>query len=242
MTDDNYQRASEQQGRAPASEITLRSGEFLFREGDPKTAIYRIESGAICAYDPPEEGGRTPELELVFTGDWLGLGYLDKHTRRARAVVATRLSCFPLSSADALIAGSARAKERLHQSIEREFEFARREAMEHRERASPVEQVAAFLLGIASVNKSEGRDPSIIVDAMPCGVIADLLAMSIDTLASALVELEKQGLLERWDTTGLRLKNIAALETIADGPGLRGAADSRMSPLHSISVDYRSVA
>ena len=68
-------------------------------------------------------------LEFAYSGDWLGFGYLDTHVWRARAVSATCLTCFPLSSVDAIIAREPRAKEKLSDAIEREFALVRRAAL-----------------------------------------------------------------------------------------------------------------
>ena len=37
---------------------TLATGEDLFREGDPRAHVYRVETGAICVYEPRWNGHR----------------------------------------------------------------------------------------------------------------------------------------------------------------------------------------
>ena len=84
-------------------------------------------------------------------------------------------------------------------------------------REKPVERVAAFFVILARNNTYEGRDPYIIVDSLRCGFVAGYLQMSIDVLASALVDLERRGLIEPGPQGTVRLKNVVALERLADG-------------------------
>jgi CRP/FNR family transcriptional regulator len=155
----------------PAAIRDFAAGEFLFREGDTKTAVYRVEWGAVCAYalaGPHREAF----LEFAYSSDWLGFGSLDTHLWRARAVAPTRVACFPLASVDVIVARDPRAKAKLGDAMEREFEFVRRAALA-RDPPHPIERVAAFLLSLAAVSHNEGRDPSIIADATQSGLVAD---------------------------------------------------------------------
>jgi CRP/FNR family transcriptional regulator len=192
---------------------TVPGGAFLFREGDVKTSIYRVESGAICTYQAPRMRAE-PFIEFIYSGGWLGFGYLDRHICRARALGAARGSCFPLSSVNDLVERHPRAKARLADMVEREFAFQRNTIV----RRTPLNsdaQVAAFLLSLAAVNSMEGRNHTIIVETMPCGLIAETLSMSIDTLAAVLLKLERRGVIEPRAPHGLRLKDVSALEAIA---------------------------
>ena len=99
---------------------TLATGEFLFREGDFKTHLYRVESGCVCMYAP---AGRTTEpfLEFAYGGDWMGFGYLERHVWRARVIGRSVVSCFPRTMVNVLIDHDARARAALHNSLHREF-------------------------------------------------------------------------------------------------------------------------
>jgi CRP/FNR family transcriptional regulator len=194
---------------------TLQAGEILFREGELKANIYRVESGAICTY-ALAGAGKHAYLEFIYAADWLGFGYLDRYTSRARAVVETRVLCFPLSWANALVELNPKAKARLLDAIEREFEIAHA-SLVRRERPNPIERVAELLLRLASVNGNDDRDPRFIVDSIPYDAIASSLMMSVETLADVLIVFELRGLIEPHAPAGLRLKDIAALEAIADG-------------------------
>ena len=131
-------------------------------------------------------------------------------------MVETRVLCFPFSWTNAMVELNSRAKARLLDAIEREFEITH---VSHVKRSAPnpIERVAALLLGLASASSNEDRDTRFIVDSIPYDIIANSLRMSVDTLADVLLVFELRGLIEPHAPAGLRLKDIAALEAIADG-------------------------
>jgi hypothetical protein len=71
-------------------------------------------------------------------------------------------------------------------------------------------------LALSQVNKYEGRDPCLIPNAVKSATVTDCVALDIDALGQALVELEKAGLIERYPPHGLRLANLAALAHLAN--------------------------
>jgi CRP/FNR family transcriptional regulator len=193
---------------------TLVANEVLFREGERKTHVYRVESGVVCVYQPRWNGHRA-DIEFAFPGDLLGLGYLDAHAFTARATVETRVTCLPLSAVHSLVEHDPKAREKLADAIERDLETVRDDLVKagHRQ---PIARVAALLVALSHGSKLEGMDPTIVSDSMKCGYVAGQLSMSIDFLASILVELQKSGLIETCPQ-GLRLKDLEALERLADG-------------------------
>jgi CRP/FNR family transcriptional regulator, anaerobic regulatory protein len=193
----------------------LDQGEILFRAGDPKTHLYRVESGCLCVYEPHSAEHRAL-VEFAFAGDLLGLGYLENHTRSARGIGETRITCLPLSAVDRIVEASPRARDQLKQAIDDELEFVRDGLVRSGQR-NPIERVAAFFVALSRGNSHEGRIPNIITDSLKCGVVASDLALSVETLACILVELEERGLIENCPPSGLRLNDIAALERLADG-------------------------
>lgn len=93
---------------------------------------------------------------------------------------------------------------------------ARRRLLADAGKNEPLARVAALLIAISRNNSYEGRDPTAVPDALTSGFVADLLGVEIATLAAHLVELRERGLVDQQPSTGLRLKNIAGLETLAD--------------------------
>jgi CRP/FNR family transcriptional regulator len=193
---------------------SLRAGEFLFREGDAKSCIYHIERGAICTY-ALAGSGKTAFPEYIYAGDWLGLGYLDRHTERACAVVTTRVSCFPLSWANALVEINSTAKKRLLAAIGREFASVHPSPIKRETTPRPIPRVAEILLKLATEGQGKIHASQFVVDPISYDTIANSISMSVDSLADILIVLEMMGLVEPHVPEGLRLKDIAALEAIA---------------------------
>lgn len=193
---------------------TLAAGEILFREGDARRHVFKVETGALCLYRSLPDGGQDV-LEFAFPGDLVGLGYLDSHVSAAQATMITSLRCLPRDRLDPVIEQSVRSRSRLTSAIEREVAFLK-EALVRRERRAPLQRVAALFVTLSRYNGYEGRDPAVITDSLKCGAAAGHLGMDVDALAQQLAELEARGLIEPCDK-GLRLLDIDALERLLDG-------------------------
>ena len=74
----------------------------------------------------------------------------------------------------------------------------------------------ALLAVISSNNRREGREPLLVPDALECGIVAEMLSMSVEALADNLVELARRGLVEPSPCGGLRLLDVATLEDMAE--------------------------
>jgi CRP/FNR family transcriptional regulator len=193
---------------------TLAAGEVLFREGDARSHVYRVEKGSICLFKERGDGAQVV-LEFAFPGDLVGLGYLDNHVSGAQATMETSLSCLPRSALEPTLERSPNTKSRLTAAIEREVAFLK-ETHERAGRCKPLERIAALFVTLARCNAYEGRDPSVLTDSLSCGVVAGYLNMSVDELAHWLTELESLALVEAVPD-GLLLKNLDELEKLADG-------------------------
>jgi CRP/FNR family transcriptional regulator, anaerobic regulatory protein len=192
----------------------LAPGEVLFREGEPRRHVFRVETGALCLYRSYPDGSRDI-LEFAFPGDLIGLGYLDSHVASAQATMETSLSCLPRTGLDPALDPNPGVRGRLTAAIEREVAFLKQSLVEMG-RPSPLRRVAALFVTLSRYNAYEGRTPSLITDSLTCGVVSGYLDMSVDELAAHLTELEARGLIEPCDN-GLRLKDLNALEALSDG-------------------------
>ena len=192
---------------------TLTAGEVLFREGEARSHVYRVEKGSICLFKERADGSQDV-IEFAFPGDLVGLGYLDNHVSSAQATMETSLHCLPRTAHDAALEKGPAITSRLTAAIEREVAFLK-ETQARSGRSEPLERVAALFVTLARCNAYEGRDPSIITDSLSCGVVAGYLNMSLDDLARWLTEMKACDLVEP-SARGLRLKNLDELERLAD--------------------------
>ena len=193
---------------------TLAPGEILFREGEPRSHVFRVETGALCVYKTLPDGSQDI-LEFAFPGDYVGLGFLDSHVSSAQATMETQLACVPRAGLDPALDRSPRSRGRLTAAIEREVAFLKQSLVEMG-RPSPLRRVAALFVTLSRYNVYEGRTPSLITNSLTCGVVSGYLGMSVDQLAAHLTELEARGLIEPCDK-GLRLLDLESLEALADG-------------------------
>lgn len=194
---------------------TLAAGETLFREGDTRSYVYRVERGALCLFKSRADG--TQDIfEFAFPGDLVGLGYLDSHVSGAQAAMETSLICLSRTALDPSAERNARSRARLTAAIEREVMFLK-ESLRRSGHPGAFERVAALFVTLSHYNEYEGREPTLITDSLKCGVVAGYLNMSVNQLAAQLAEMEARGLIELCEK-GLRLLDLDALEKIADTP------------------------
>ena len=113
----------------------------------------------------------------------------------------------PIDALAEVARSDPRAQAKLAQSVEREFE-ARRDELCGAGQRQPIERVAALLVTSARTNVQQGRPAELIKDSWKCGVIADLLQLTLDDLSAILVDLQRRGLIEAAGED-LRLTDIA---------------------------------
>ena len=191
---------------------TLACGESLFRAGDSKTHIIRVETGILSVTSPRAEG--PPEIvELVFPGGFLGLGFLKHHIYNATAVIESKITLWPLDLLPALCEQSAEASEGQALATERDFAY-RRHQLEASTKNSPFHRLAAFLIAVSQLNQLEGRDPCVIEERPSSGEVADFLGMDLTTLKHALAELQRCELVSHDQAGKLILLDPAKLEDV----------------------------
>lgn len=202
---------------AVASELPVRDlaqDDYLFREGELKRHVYRIETGALCVTACGAHGA--PELiEIAYPGDIVGLGFLDRHIESAAALMATRVSVWSLQAIPLLTQATNETEARQSNALEREFLFRRKQLVASTA-DSPLRRVAAFLAVVSRLNEIEGRDPAMISESLRSDEVAAFLGVDIETLGAQLVELQRRGLVSQTVQGGLRLDRREELEALPD--------------------------
>ena len=214
-TDQNPKAISTERKQEPSGlGRSLAAKEVLFRAGDARTSFYRVETGAICLYEPRWHDERSI-IDFAFPGDYVGLGFLETQSCSASAVCECQVRCIPWDQLNSAVAGNPNAQQKLHEATEREFEL-RRTSIVQRGLEYAIERVAAFLVVLSHNNSLEGRDPHLIGDSMECGIAADYLGLSVEKLGALLVELKKRGLIDLCPDKSLRILDINALQELAE--------------------------
>ncbi|KUO56277.1 MAG: hypothetical protein APF80_15820 [Alphaproteobacteria bacterium BRH_c36] len=188
-------------------------GTAVFRIGDPKGIIFRVESGRIRISEM--SGSGTSELvEEIGSGTVFGLGFLDEHVYDAIAISKSVVSCWPKDAIGFLESLDPDVRQRRSIDTEREFIHRRRTLVDSAPKTPPG-QLAGFLCVASRLNEAQGRDAELIDDTVDCGSVASFLRMDLATLRHALVELFDRGLIAYEAPSGLRLIDLEALQSLA---------------------------
>lgn len=192
----------------------LERNEILFEAGDLKANLYRVETGALCIYTI-DQNAKADVVEFALAGDLVGMGFLERHAANARAAIDTKVRCFALDDLHTLAANDERTRSRFDSAVRREFAY-RRNLLIDAGRSNLLVRLSAFLIAVSQQNAQEGRDPTLIDETWGSAVVADYLGISVDDLGAALVQLEKQGLIQPAAQHRLRIADLARLDGLAN--------------------------
>lgn len=187
----------------------------LYQEGDPRTHVYRVEQGAVAVYEK-RMGRPNHTVEIAGPGDFVGLGCFEQYCDSASVIVSSLLTCLDEQEFCALAERDPALRQQQTDAIHRDFE-RRKAAILDQYPSTSVESVAAFLVSISRQNVHEGRDKTVVYDSLTCGAVAYLLGFDVETLAEALLDLKRQGLIEEGANGQLHLLSLERLEQLADG-------------------------
>jgi len=193
----------------------IEAKEHLFNEGDTRTHVYQIESGAICLYKVMPDG-RRQVLNIALPGDLIGLGSVSEHAFNAQATKHTRVRCMAASALHKLASEDGHFGLKLYEAISLEL-AASRELLLTVGQRSAMERVASFLLALSRRNARNGERTDAIKLPMTRADIGDFLGLTIETVSRTFTKLKLQGLIELDQSSGVRLLDVNALEDLADG-------------------------
>jgi CRP/FNR family transcriptional regulator, anaerobic regulatory protein len=193
----------------------LGRGEYLYREADPRTCVYRVEKGVVAVFER-YVGEPASTIEIVGRGDYFGLGSLERHRDNARAVVESVISVVSTRDFALLAERDPKLGQKQDDAIAKDFESGKMLAND-RGLSAPIERVAAFLIAVSRLNANEGRDPRIVSDSLKCGTVTTLLDIDMHRLGRALVRLQAIGAVEQYSEGRLYLRDLESLEHIASG-------------------------
>lgn len=200
---------------ASGSVRLMKLKENVFTAGDPRTHVYRVESGSVCLYKIMHDG-RRQVLDFACAGDFIGLGCHSEHAFNAQALEPTRLKCLPVATLNRMAARDPRLGMKLYESLSRELAATQDHLFTIGQR-SAVERVASFLLAYAHRHGSRGTHAATIVLPMTRSDIADFLGLTIETVSRTLTKLKVAKVIDLEQCTLVRLLNIPRLTKLAAG-------------------------
>jgi|GEM_PF-4727374 len=193
----------------------FKAGSCLYQEDCLRTHVCQVEQGAVAVYEK-RVGRPNHMVQIAGPGDFVGLGCFERYCDSAFVIQSSLLTCLKEQEFTALAERDPALRKQQTDAIHRDFE-RRKAAILDRYPSTPVETLAAFLISISRHNVHEGRDQAIVYESFKCGTVAKLLGLDVETLAEALLELKRKGLVEKGPNGQLHLLCLERLEQLADG-------------------------
>lgn len=210
---DEPESLEERIARAPVRAVDAK--EHVFTEGDQRSHLYCVESGAICLYKVLPDGRRRV-LGFAYPGDLLGLDPSGAHQLNAQATKPSRLRCLPWRTIERAAQQYPGLGIALWEAIAQELAAAHELLLTTGQRTA-TERVAAFLLTISRRNERRGEDATLIDLQMTRTDIGDLLALTIETVSRVLSRLRHQQIIGLAKSSRVHIRDIEALRNLAKG-------------------------
>jgi CRP/FNR family transcriptional regulator len=198
---------------APLRRVEAR--EHLWCEGDQRTHVYRVETGAVCIYKVLPDG-RRHVVDFAFAGDLIGLGLTSEHAFNAQALVATRIKGLTVGAFNQALREDSRLALKLYEALSQELDAARAQLLMVSKRVS-TERVASFLLTLSERSQKRGADPSVIGLPMRRVDIADFLGLTIETVSRTFTKLKTSRVISLLPGNQVRIVDRARLKDLAAG-------------------------
>jgi CRP/FNR family transcriptional regulator, anaerobic regulatory protein len=194
---------------------TLKVGEALFRSGQSRALVYRIETGVMMVSIGGDE--RTPRsFNLAEPGDFVGLGFIEHHTSSAFAMTDCVVRSYSPSEFAELAEREPALREQEAAAIAREFDLRKAKCLEEASRKTTAQRLAGYLLVVARMNTMEGRQANIVPESISCDFLTNLFDVSLDDLAAATKELHKAQLIELDDKDRAIIADFERLEDFSN--------------------------
>ncbi|MEZ5774747.1 MAG: helix-turn-helix domain-containing protein [Hyphomicrobiaceae bacterium] len=218
------ERRREPAGRAPSSLEDrlnrapvrhLETHEHLFCEGDARTHVYKVETGALVLYRVLANG-RRQVIDFAFPGDLVGLGSTGEHPFAAEASRDSMVRCLSANVIDQAASEDGEFALRLYEALSHELQTTR-DLLVTVGRLAAAERVATFLLTLSRRSRRAGKDGTVITLPMTRADIADLLGLTTETVSRTLTKLSMAKIISRDQRGSLRVLDLGRLEAVAVG-------------------------
>ena len=197
-----------------ASLRRVEAKEFVFAEGDPRTHMFRVETGAVALHNILADG-RRQIVGFAYPGDLIGLGAEGEHNMNAQAIKPTRLRCLSVATLHQSAAKDPMLGFKLYEALGREL-AAIRDLMLTTGQRSATERVVGFLIAFSRQNGRNGHNPADFELPMTRADIGDFLGLTIETVSRTFTKLKTLGLIELPQSNRVKLIDIDELESLAD--------------------------
>lgn len=188
----------------------LATRQTLFFEGDPRTAIYRVEQGCLKLYRTLIDGQRQV-VGFARAGDLLGLESTGEYLNTAEAVTPVRVTAIPVAQVAALCRRDGDFAEDLLEQVGRQLAAAQSQIATIGAQSAD-QRVANFLLSMSDHDENGEIDLP-----MRRGDIAEFLGLRIETVSRKFSEFQRRGWIKLTSLYHCVLKRPDILEHLAAG-------------------------
>jgi CRP/FNR family transcriptional regulator, anaerobic regulatory protein len=190
--------------------------ETLWCEGEERSYIFIVRSGAIC-FSRMLPDGRRIVLGFAYPGDIIGIGS-DFHYCDAQTVQATRLEAIPAASFKRAMIDDPGLGKQATAAVNQALDAAYQHVVVI-SKLSANERLASFLMALSSRNEAHGLSPLSIVLPMRRVDIADYLGLTIETVSRTFTIFKNVGLIAMDQANIIVFKDIRKLRALASGEG-----------------------
>ena len=199
--------------RAPLRGVEAK--DHIFTEGDPKSHVYQVVTGAVCLYKVLPDG-RRQVIDFAYGGDIIGLGLGAHELYNAQATVATRVRCLPIAALQGIARQDPAIAMRMCEALSDELTAIRDHLICVVQR-SATERLVTFLLALSRRNAARNRDPEVLELPMTRTDIGDFLGLTIETVSRTFSKLKAMRFIEIDQGTTIRIRAMDELNALADG-------------------------
>lgn len=193
--------------------VNVEPGQTIVVEGDPLDHYYRIVSGTVRLHKSIADG-RRQVIDFLTGGDFFGLTGLERHAFGVEAVSRVMMIRYPRRSIATAMVSNPELAYRLFQLACVELGRAQRQML-LLGRKTADERIASFLLRLA--DSTDGDHGGTIALSMSRLDIADHLGLTIETVSRTFSRFKRDGLIDLHNRHEVELKQIARLQTLANG-------------------------
>ena len=198
------------------------SHEHIFHEGDPASAIYVIESGAVIVYRTALDGCRLIH-GIRFRGELVGLGFLDSYSVSAIASSPTAARTISRCALDRLIETDPAVAQAMMQALMAEMQMTSDQLMIIGSRTA-LGRVAACFLDLS--NRAAGGGETFVLPVSRAEM-GDLLGLTIETVSRSVSRLKALDIIALPKSDTVVIRNRPGLMALAQDDGA-GAARGRL--------------
>jgi CRP/FNR family transcriptional regulator, anaerobic regulatory protein len=192
------------------------ANETLWCEGEERSHIFIVRSGAIC-FSRMLPDGRRIVLGFAYPGDIIGIGS-DFHYCDAQTVQMTRLEAIPAASFKRAVFEDPGLGKQATAAVNQALDAAYQHVVVI-SKLSANERLASFLMALSSRNEAHGLSPLSVVLPMRRVDIADYLGLTIETVSRTFTIFKNTGLIAMDQANIIVFKDIRKLRTLASGEG-----------------------